>query len=99
MASGAYLYFSSHLLAISPAALAEDTMGTSFVSLDPFKNEGRLSGSPAPEKIISIPSSIAVLAMSEKFDKATIILIPRIPLVSSRAFLISFLRALIFASI
>ena len=46
---------------------------------------GRLSGKPAPEKIISAFSAMAVFTISAKLDMATITLTPIIPRVFSRA--------------
>ncbi len=48
--------------------------------------------------MISIPSSMAVLARSAKFVKAIMIFTPRIPFVNSLAFRISFFSALMLAS-
>ena len=52
---------------------------------------------PAPEKIISMPSSMDVRTMALKSVSATITLTPRTPSVVLRAFLISFLKALMLA--
>ncbi|OQB73590.1 MAG: hypothetical protein BWX90_00448 [bacterium ADurb.Bin132] len=80
------------------AALADETIGTSFVFNDPIKYDGKLSGRPAPEKITSIPSWIAVFTISAKFERATMTLIPNTPFVISLARLISRLKALMLAS-
>ena len=72
-------------------------MGTSFVDVLPFRNSGRFTGRPAPEKMISIFSSMAVLTISAKLVKATIMLTPRIPLVIALALRISRRRARMFA--
>ena len=49
------------------------------------KYEGRSRGSPAPEKMISAFSEIAVRTMSEKLLNATMTLTPTIPRVLARA--------------
>ena len=104
-ASGRYPYFCIHLRAIREAARADDTMGTSFVLKSSFfssqtsrKIFGKSMGSPAPEKIISAFSSIAVRASSVKVVSATMILTPIIPSVAARAFCSSVARALLLAS-
>ncbi len=84
---------------MSLAALPEETMGTSLVFLLPFKNWGRFNGRPAPEKIISIPSSIEAFTISEKSVRAVIILTPSIPPVFLLASLISSRNATIFDSL
>ncbi|OAV76101.1 hypothetical protein Barb7_00230 [Bacteroidales bacterium Barb7] len=66
------------------AALAEDTMGTSFVMLSFVRCDGMSKGSPAPAKMTSTFSSMDVRTMSEKLDRATIILTPITPCVFSR---------------
>ena len=81
------------------SALTEDIIGISFVFEEASLSEGRLSGRPAPANIMSMPSSMADFASSSKFLAATIIFTPIIPFVSSLAFLIIFLRALLFALI
>ena len=67
------------------AARAEETIGTSFVVLSSRKYEGRSRGSPAPEKMISAFSEIAVRTMSEKLLNDTMTLTPTIPRVLARA--------------
>ena len=47
------------------AALAEETIGTSFVLNFPSKYLGKSSGKPAPANIMSIPSSIDVFTKSK----------------------------------
>ena len=74
------------------AARAEETIGTSFVVLSSRKYEGRSRGSPAPEKMISAFSEIAVRTMSEKLLSATMTLTPITPRVFARALRISSLR-------
>ena len=54
-------------------------MGTSFVLFASSAYAGRFSGKPAPEKMMSIPSSIAVLASSAKLDRATMMFTPKDP--------------------
>lgn len=60
-------------------------MGASLVRAPWVRNEGRLSGSPAPEKMMSAFSAMAVRTMSAKFDMATMTLTPMMPRVRSRA--------------
>ena len=61
------------------AARPEETIGTSFVRPPPCRYWGRSNGNPAPEKITSIPSSIAAVTSSAKFASATMMLTPRTP--------------------
>ena len=44
-----------------------------------------MSGSPAPEKMMSAFSAIAVRTMSAKFDMATMTFTPMMPRVAARA--------------
>ncbi|TXT46623.1 MAG: hypothetical protein FD137_1230 [Spirochaetes bacterium] len=83
---------SSQRFARRAAALPEETMGTSLV-LEPAMNSGRFTGKPAPEKMMSIFSSMAVFTRSAKLVKATMMLTPRTPWLSSLARRISRLRA------
>lgn len=70
---------------MSLAARADETIGANFVLLPLVRNDGRLRGIPAPEKMMSAFSAMAVLTMSAKLDMATMTLTPMIPLVFSRA--------------
>lgn len=81
-----YLYSANHFWHSSFAARADDTMGASLVLAPSVRNDGRLSGSPAPEKMMSAFSAMAVLTMSAKLDMATMTFTPTMPFVASRAF-------------
>ncbi len=60
-------------------------MGASFVRAPSVRKAGRLSGSPAPEKMMSAFSATAVRTMSAKFDMATMTFTPMMPFVAARA--------------
>ena len=85
MASGTYLYSENHFRHRSLAARADETIGASLVFAPSVRNDGRLSGSPAPEKMMSARSATAVRTMSAKFDMATMTFTPTMPRVASRA--------------
>ena len=67
----------------SNAALIPDPVYPAYVDVNIM--DGRLRGIPAPEKMMSAFSAMAVLTMSAKLDMATMTLTPMIPLVFSRA--------------
>ena len=71
---------------MSLAARADETIGANFVLLPLVRNDGRLRGIPAPEKMMSAFSAMAVLTMSAKLDMATMTFTPTMPFVASRAF-------------
>lgn len=83
---GNVLIFCKPFLAQQFRARADDTMGASLVLAPSVRNDGRLSGSPAPEKMMSAFSAMAVLTMSAKLDMATMTFTPTMPFVASRAF-------------
>ena len=85
MASGTYLYSENHFRHSSFAARADETIGASLVRAPSVRNDGRLSGSPAPEKMMSAFSAMAVRTMSAKLDMATMTLTPMMPRVAARA--------------
>lgn len=83
---GNVLIFCKPFLAQQFRARADDTMGASLVLAPSVRNDGKLSGSPAPEKMMSAFSAMAVLTMSAKLDMATMTFTPTMPFVASRAF-------------
>ena len=85
MASGMYLYSENHFWHRTFAARADETIGASLVLASSVRNDGRFNGSPAPEKMMSAFSAMAVFTMSAKLDMATMTLTPMMPFVASRA--------------
>lgn len=83
---GNVLIFCKPFLAQQFRGARDDTMGASLVLAPSVRNDGRLSGSPAPEKMMSAFSAMAVLTMSAKLDMATMTFTPTMPFVASRAF-------------
>lgn len=83
---GNVLIFCKPFLAQQFRGARHDTMGASLVLAPSVRNDGKLSGSPAPEKMMSAFSAMAVLTMSAKLDMATMTFTPTMPFVASRAF-------------